>query len=275
MKVFVSIDLEGIAGVCMKAQTDDLGSDTWRAACELMQADLDAVFEACDDAGVDEIVVGDGHYKGDNLGIGGLPANASLVSGAHWDLSMMQGIDDSFDAALFVGYHARAGTTGAVLNHTYMDALYRVVAVATDETRTEVGELGINAPVAGAFGVPAIFASGDDKLAAEARELIPGIKVAIVKEGVRRGAARLLAPDAAHGEIRAGVARALDAERRPAPLDWTGRALEVSFARTDFCDDAADCPGVERLDARTVRIAAPDYLSVFRSFIACISLIDE
>jgi D-amino peptidase len=276
MRVFISADIEGITGVCHVKQADDLGSPAWREACRFMRADVDAALEGCLSAGVDEIVVSDGHYDGDNLSADGLPAGVSLVSGAQQGLSMMEGIGEGFDAALFVGYHAMAGTQAAVLAHTWNGELARVTLV--DEAggvRREVGELGLNAAVAGAFGVPAVFTSGDDKLALEAQAIVPGIVTAAVKEGISRTAAMLHDPSSARAAIRAGVERALRADRRPGPLRWDGRSLELEFGRAEWCDKAAACPGTRRLDGRRLLIPAAahaGYLAVYRAFVVCATL---
>jgi D-amino peptidase len=279
VKVFISIDLEGISGVCRNEQTDH-GSQDWRAACELMRGDLDAALEGCLAAGADEIVVSDAHDRGDNLDTNELPTHVSLVSGAHLGLSMMEGIDKECDAALLLGYHARAGTLAAVLDHTFMDEIYEV-AVNDGAAWTPVGELALSAAVAGTFGVPMVFASGDDKLAAEAQALLPGVRTAVTKYGLSRHAARLLAPDVAQAAIAAGTRAALErlhtveGEARPLPLDWSGRALRVIFDSTHLCDAAAACPGVRRLDGRTLEIPAAqggDFADVYRAFVATAAL---
>lgn len=276
MRVFISADIEGVTGVCHVKQADDLGSPAWREACGFMRADVDAALEGCEAAGADEVVVSDGHYDGDNLSAEGLPAGVSLVSGAQMGLSMMEGVGERFDAALFVGYHAMAGTQAAVLAHTWNGELARVTLV--DEaagTRREVGELGLNAAVAGAFGVPAVFASGDDKLAAEAEAVVPGIIAAVVKEGITRTAALLYDPATVREAIRAGVERALRTDRRPDPLRWDGRSLELEFGRVEWCDKAASCPGTRRVDGRRLLIPAAahaDYLAIYRTFVVCATL---
>ena len=279
MKVFISIDLEGISGVCRLEQTEH-GSPEWRAACELMRSDLDAALDGCLAGGADEIVVSDAHDQGDNLDTDELPAHVSLVSGAHWGLSMMEGIDADCDAALLLGYHARAGTPGAVLAHTFMDEMYEV-AVQEGAAWTPVGEVALSAGVAGAFGVPTVFASGDDKLVAESQALLPGLRTAVTKHGLSRHSARLLAPDVAQAAITAGARESLErlhaggGKARPKPLDWSGRGLRVTFILTHLCDAAAACPGVRRIDGRTVEIPAAqggDFADVYRAFVAVAAL---
>jgi D-amino peptidase len=267
VRVFISIDLEGISGVYSEEQTDP-GDRSYVRDVDLMRADLDAALAGCVAAGADEVVVCDAHDLGSNLTYRDLPAGVSLVSGSPAPLSMMTGIDASFDAALFVGYHARAGTTAAIMDHTYTGFVFRV---RLDE-HLEVGELGINAGVAGSFGVPVVFVSGDDKIAREASELVSGIETAVVKMGIARTAARLFTPEEAHQRIREGVERALRSEQKPACKHFDGMPLRLVYTRTEYCDRACQCPGVTRVDARTVDIEGPDYLTVYRTFLTALDL---
>ena len=270
MKVFISIDLEGISGVVHDAQTTH-NTPEWEAARPLMRGDLDAALEGCRSAGAGEVVVCDSHDYFDNLTPDGLPENVTLISGAHLGLSMMNGVDESVDAVALVGYHARAGTMGGVLCHTYFDEVHRIHVVGPGG-EYETGEFGLNAAVAGAFGVPVVFASGDDKLAAEASDLVPGVGCAVVKQGRTRRSAGLLAPDAAHALIAAGLRDALAASERPRPLDWSGRGLRVEFDQVEWAERAASCPGVTQLDGYTIEIPAGDWLQVFATFLAAGSL---
>ncbi len=266
MKVFISVDLEGISGVFAEEQTTR-GTEACGTAKEYMRADLDAVIEGCLSAGAAEIVVADGHDQGANLRFDALPAAVSLSSGSPSTLSMMQGVDSGCSAAMLIGYHARAGTQGAVLDHTYS---YDVQSVRVGDC--EVGEVAINAAVAGVFGVPVVLVSGDDKLAAEAHDHIPGVECVVVKDGVMRTAARLLAPEAARAALRDGAQRALSAPAWPTPLDFAAQTMCVTFRRTAACDAAARCPTVRRVGGYTVEISGHDYLEVFDTFLTCVAL---
>ncbi|MCX6373028.1 MAG: M55 family metallopeptidase [Actinobacteria bacterium] len=268
MKLFIAIDLEGITGVVSELDTAREGPAAVIAR-EHMRADLDAVLEGCFAAGADEVVVCDAHDDGRNLDAAGLPPQVVLVSGSSTPYSMLQGIGRGYDGALFVGYHARAGTAGAVLEHTWN---YKVFAATLGDL--EVGEFGLGALLAGHYGVPAVFLSGDDKAAAEAEALAPGIVTTVVKTGITRLAAGLHSPRAARERLRADVARALRAEHRPAPLAWNGEPLRLTFARVEFCDRAAGCPGVRRVDGRTLEIPGADFEEVYRGFLACVRLSD-
>lgn len=266
MKLFIAIDLEGISGVVAEADTER-GGPAAEQARRHMRADLDAVVAGCLAAGAREIVVCDAHDHGRNLDPQGLPDEVVLVGGSPTPDSMLQGLGPGFDGALFVGYHARAGTAGAVLEHTWN---YRVFSACFGDL--EVGEFGLGALVAGHYGVPAVYLSGDDKAAAEADALVPGIATTVVKRGITRLAAELLPPQTARARMRDDVERALASSSRPAPLAWNGEPLRVTFTRVEFCDRAAGCPGARRLDGRTLEMAGSDVLELYRGFLACASL---
>ena len=268
MRLFVAIDLEGITGVVSEQDTARSGPAA-EAARRHMRADLDAVLAGCLAAGAGEIVVCDAHDDGRNLDPAGLADSFVLISGSASPHSMMQGIGPGFDGALFVGDHARAGTQAAVLEHTWN---YKVFSARFGDL--EVGELGMGALVAGHYDVPAVYLSGDDKAALEAQALVPGIVTTVVKRGVARLSAELCAADEARARLRADAERAVRAAPQAAPLRWNGEPLRLEFTRVEFCDRAAACPGVSRLDGRTLQISGADVEQIYRGFLACTRLSD-
>jgi len=270
MRVYVSVDMEGIAGVVHESQTDP--TDPACAAeygrfRRLMTAEANAAVEGTLAAGATKVVVNDSHWFMRNLLAEELHEAAELVSGDPKPHSMMQGIEAGFDAALFIGYHARAGTRNAILDHTYADRIHEVRL-----NGKPVGELGLNAAFAGAHGVPVALVSGDSALATEAKDLLgDDVAAVVVKQAVSRHAARSVAPAVACRMIREGVAGALKRKHRrlvlPSPI-----ALEVDFAQTINADMAELCPGAERTAGRTVRFAHRDYGDVFRAWRAMLNL---
>jgi D-amino peptidase len=180
---------------------------------------------------------------------------------------MVEGIDLGFDAALFVGYHARAGVRHAIIDHTYTDGVH--------EARLNgrpVGELAINAALAGTFDVSVALVSGDQSLAAEARELLgPAVETVVVKHAVGRYAARSVAPSVACRLIREGATAALGRAHAPLRLPAPVR-LEVDFARTHMADMAELVPGSVRTAGRTVAYTHDDYREVFRAWRALYNL---
>jgi D-amino peptidase len=277
MHVYISVDMEGIAGVVHESQTDPT---TPAFAAEygrfrrLMTAEANAAVEGALAAGATRVLVNDSHWFMRNLLAEELHQAAELVSGDPKPRSMVQGIDGAggaggvgFDAALFIGYHARAGTRNAILDHTYADRIHEVRL-----NGKPVGELGLNAGLAGMHGVPVALVSGDAALAAEAKELLgDGVATVVVKEAVSRHAAKSVAPAVACRMIREEVPRAL--ERKHAP--FTLRApvtLEVDFAMTIHADMAELCPGATRSAGRTVGFTHRDYGEVFRAWRTLLNL---
>lgn len=266
MKLFVAVDLEGICGVVAAADVARAG-EAAAAARRHMRADLDAVLAGCLAGGADEIVVCDAHDEGRNLDPTALPPGVTLVSGSPAPLSMMQGLSHDCDGALFVGYHARAGTAAAVLEHTWSERVFGVSVGGYD-----VGELGLCALVAGACGVPALYASGDDKLAAEVGELLPGMVTTVVKTGITRTSALLCPPAAARARICRDVELALAGREARRPLVWSGAPLRLTFTRVEYCDLAAGTPGAERSDGRTLVLGGASFLEAYRVLLACLRL---
>lgn len=270
MRVYISVDMEGIAGVVHESQTDPA---TPAFAAEygrfrrLMTTEANAAVEGALAAGATRVLVNDSHWFMRNLLAEELHQAAELVSGDPKPRSMVQDIDGGFDAALFIGYHARAGTRNAILDHTYADRIQDVRL-----NGKPVGELGLNAALAGVHGVPVALVSGDSAVAAEAKDLLgPGVATVIVKEAVSRHAAKSVAPPVACRMIREEVPRALQRAHVP----FTLRApvtLEVDFAMTIHADMAELCPGATRTAGRTVAFTHPEYGEVFRAWRTLLNL---
>src|SRR2546421_5052818 len=264
MRTYISIDMEGIAGVVHESQTDPTNP---AAAAEygrfrrLMTAEANAAVEGAVAAGATRVLVNDSHWFMRNLLAEELHQAAELVAGDPKPRSMVQGIDEQegFDAALFVGYHARAGTPNAILDHTYADRIYDVRL-----NGKPVGELGINAAFAGVCGVPVALVSRDSALAAEAKDLLgEGVGTVVVKEAVSRHAAQSVAPAVACRMIRDEVARTL--KRKHAPFVLAPPiAPEVDFGQSIHADMAELCPGATRTTGRTVAFSHADYREGFR-----------
>jgi len=213
------------------------------------------------------VVVNDSHWFMRNLLAEELHQAAELLSGDPKPRSMVEGIDSGFDAALFIGYHARAGTPHAVLDHTYADRIHEVRL-----NGRPVGELGINAALAGVAGVPVAVVSGDSSVAAEARALLgEDVATVVVKQAVSRHAARSVAPAVACRMIREGVAAALTQKHAPLVLP-PPITVEVDFALTIHADMAELCPGATRTAGRTVAFTHQDYREVFRGWRAMLNL---
>jgi D-amino peptidase len=264
MRVYISVDMEGIAGVVHEDQTNPLDprcAPEYARFRRLMTAEANAAIEGSLDAGATRVLVNDSHWTMRNLLAEELHEAAQLVSGDPKPLSMMEGVAEGHDAALFIGYHARAGTGHAILDHTYAD---RILDVRLNGR--PVGEVGLNAALAGSYGVPVALVSGDSAVAAEARELLgEDLATAVVKEAVSRHGAKSLAPAVACRLIRESVAKAL--KRRQAPFVLpTPVTLDVEFSKTVEADMAALCPGAVRTSGRGLRYTHESYREVFRAW---------
>jgi D-amino peptidase len=266
VKIFLSSDMEGTAGVVDWEQCVGDGPEA-AAGRKLLLAEVNAAIEGALAGGATEVVVNDSHSTMRNLPADELAGGASYISGSHKPLYMMQGLDGSFDAVLFVSYHGSIGAP-AGLSHTYnpravMEA--RLGGVVT-------GEAGINALVAAHYGVPVMLVTGDRCACEETAALIPGVHTAVVKEHVSRLAAHSLHPARARALIRETAQRAVEGAAGASPPPVGSAPLEVSVRTTDIAEAAAWVRGVERTGPRELCFQGDDPLAVYRSFCAAILL---
>jgi D-amino peptidase len=268
VKVYISCDIEGISGVVSAApQTSSDGKDYGRAR-DLMTAEVNAAIAGAVKAGATEIVVNDSHGPMTNILIEKIDPAATLVTGAPKALSMMQGIGPEFQAVLLVGYHSRMGTVG-VLSHTISGGAVANVWV----NDIPVGETGINAGLAGYFGVPVVMVTGDDEVAKEAKALLPHIHTATVKWAVNRQAARCLAPVKARQVIEEETQKALgDLDSAKIWLPGSPVTFKIEFKDSGLADNAARLPFSKVLDPRTLSYTADNYLTAFKGLRAMIAL---
>jgi len=245
MKIFISSDMEGTAGVVAREQCTGDGPEA-QAGRRLLLGEVNAAIEGAQDGGATEVVVNDSHSVMRNLPPGELAGQASYISGGHKPLYMMQGLDSSFAAVLFVSYHGSIGAP-AGLSHTYNP---RAVAEAR-LNGVVTGEAGINALVAPHYGVPVVLVTGDSSACAEAAALIPAVHTAVVKQPVSRLAAHSLHPERARALIREAAAKAVAGAASVAPPDLGDPAvLEVDVRTTDIAEAASWVRGVERTGPR-------------------------
>jgi len=183
---------------------------------------------------------------------------------------MMQGIDSSFGAAMFIGYHARRGSYTGVLEHTYHGGAISDVLV----NGKPVGETGINAALAGYFKVPVILVTGDSVVTEEARSILGFVETVTVKQGVGRFAARCVSPLRARVLIKKGAAKALKSVHKFKPFRIKPpMKIDVFFIHTGMTEMAELLPGTKRIDGRTVSFVSEDYLEAFKALQAVITLV--
>ena len=247
--MFISVDMEGITGVVQPSQLGPTGFEYGRAR-EWMTAEVNAAIAAATAAGATSFVVADSHGNAQSLLIDQLPLEVQVVRGFPRPLSMMQGIDDTFAAAMFIGYHASEMTSEAVRGHTFSSA--RLLGVTINGV--EVSEGMFNAAIAGHFGVPVVFVSGDRKAVMQLQQAAPGVVGAIVKEPLGYHSAMTLTPKAGQSLIADGVRKAFAARSSIAPYTLKGPLqFEVGFKLTIDAEKAAFVPGLSRADAHVVK----------------------
>ena len=260
LKVFISVDMEGVAGLIHWDETSEGGAD-YGLFRKLMTEEANAAIAGALDAGAAEIVVRDAHGSARNILPDLLRPEARLIREWNSPLSMMEGIDKTFDAVVFVGYHARAGTPDAVLKHTMSLSLYDVIL-----NGVRMPEGAWNAAIAGHFDVPVVFLSGDSAICGQIKEIIGPIETAAVKDAMGP-AASMIHPTKAQDMIRKGVAAALRNLRAYKPYKPSAPyKLEIVFTDENLARRAAQVPGIERTGERSVAFTSNDFLEVVRYF---------
>jgi len=267
LKVYISVDMEGITGVVNAEQTGT-GPD-YNIARKWMAEDVNAAILGALDAGATEIVVNDSHGTMRNILLNDLHPAATLITGSPKPMGMMEGIDGTFDAVMFIGYHAKAGTLDGVLDHTISGGTVYSIKI----NGTELPELGINALVAGYFGVPVVMLSGDKAVCRQAGQILGDeVVTAQVKEAIGRYAAKTLSFEKARQLIRQQAKSAIEKRKEMKPYKLSGPyTFELAYLRSSQADNAMSIPGVKRLNARAVQIESDDYVAGYKLLRALIS----
>jgi len=261
LKVFISVDMEGVCGVINWDETGQGGPD-YGMFRTLMTQEVNAAIAGAVAAGATEILVRDAHDSARNILPELLDPRARLLrEWTYGPLSMMEGIDKTYDAAIFIGYHARASTPDAVLKHTMTTKLLDVII-----NGKKMPEAGINGLIAGHFGVPVVLVSGDQAIARQAKELFGDIETAVVKEAIST-AAIMLHPSKARDLIREKTTAALKRLKDFKPLKFNPPyALDVAFADEALAQKASWIPGAVRKDEHTVSFTTNDFMEMLKLF---------
>lgn len=265
LKIYISADMEGIAGVVTGEQLGPQGFEYARFR-EFMTQEVNAAIEGALAAGATQIVISDSHGNGQNLLIEKLPREALIIRSWPRPLGMMQGIDETFAGAIFIGYHTGTTNLQGVRAHTLSSARLTDVRLKG----VSVSEAGINAAIAGHFNVPVIMVSGDDAVVKETTALLGNIEGAVVKWASGFHSAKTMTPSAACDLIREKARRAVSRLREfkpyklSAPID-----LNVSFKNYRPSEVLSYLSIVERIDAHTIRFVGKDIVEVskFLTFI--------
>ncbi|MBW8867078.1 MAG: M55 family metallopeptidase [Acidobacteria bacterium] len=257
-KIFISVDMEGISGVVQPAQLGPDGFEYQRAR-EWMTGEVNAAIAGIRESGPAEIVICDSHGNGQSLLIDKVPEDVRIVRGFPRPLEMMQGLDETFTAAMFIGYHASEWTPGAVRGHTISSA--RLLGVRLNGA--EVSEGIYNAALAGHFGVPVALVSGDRLAVTQVQQVAASAEGAIVKEPYGYHSANTVTPARGQAMIREGAKRAMGKIGSLQPYRVTTPvALEVGFKLTIDAERAAFVPGLARSDAHNVKGTFHDMIEI-------------
>ena len=258
LKIYISADMEGVVGAVTDAQLGPGGFEYERFR-QFMTNEVNAAIDAARAAGATEFVISDSHGNGQNLLIDQLPVDVTVIRSWPRELSMMAGIDETFDGVIFLGYHASTNNTRGVRAHTMSSANITSLRL-NGMTMTEGG---INAAIAGHFGVPVIMVSGDDIAVAENQVIIGDIEGAVVKWASGFHSARTLTPEAAYEVIRTRTKSAIDRidDFEPYVLD-TPIELELSLKHYQPVELLAYLSNVEKVNSHTIRFAGEDIVEV-------------
>jgi len=269
VKILIAADMEGISGVTTWDQVT-AGHFEYPRFRRLMTEDVNAAVRGAFEGGAKEVFVTDGHASGSNILIEELDPRASLNTGSPSPLSMVQGVDE-VDGVIYVGYHARAGSPDAILDHTWSS---RTVANVWLNDML-VGEYGLNAAVAGHFDVPVLMVTGDQTACAQTVELLGDVEPVVVKHATGRYSAECLPPKVAQGLIQKGAAQAVGRlARRKAPQPFVLEEpilLAVEFFNSAMADHAMRMPETER-DGTCVSLTLPDMITAYNTFRAMVTL---
>lgn len=268
MRLYISCDMEGTAGVCSWSQCDPANRTEYPVYRRYMMREVRAAIEGARSAGVDDVVINDSHWDMRNVLWDELPEDVRAISGAKPN-SMTQGMQAGFAGAFFTGYHAASGDENGVLAHTYTgDAIYTVRM-----NGTACSEALLNAAMAGHHGIPVLLLSGDSVICAHVKEHMPWVRTVEVKRGIGHYATDSLTPAAAQALLREAaveaVARGSDAKLFTFASPIT---MDIDFARVEQADFVELMPGFVRTGGRSVQFVHGQYPQVFRAFVAAYRL---
>lgn len=264
MKVYISVDMEGVTGVASALHMKEGG---YNRMVKVMTQEVNAAVRGAFRGGATEVLVNDAHGSMTNVLIEDLDERAELISGSNKQLCQMEGIDDSFAAAFFIGYHAHEGNGDSVMGHT----IHGLVVTEIKRNGVVVGETGINAGIAGAYGVPVVLVAGDNVVCDEAMSILGNIETVVTKQAIDRYAARSLPVKKTQALIEAAAERAMGRigeikpHTIPAPIEF-----ELTTKLTNMAHMSSLFPSVERRSAKIIAVRSDDYMGAYRQLLGCL-----
>lgn len=269
MKLYLSADMEGTAAVSSWTQVDPTNTTEYPYYRRLMSREVRAAIDGARAAGVGDVLINDSHSSMRNVLWDELPDDVRMIYGNRKPFSMSEGVDATFGAAFFTGYHAGVGEADGVLDHTYTsETLYN-----TRINGVRCNEAIVNAAVLGTHGVPVVLITGDRVTIEQTRAALPWITGVVVKESIGRFATNSVSPERARELIRAGAATAIERIAAAKPFVFEPPiTLELDFVFTHNADFAELIPGFERTGGRSVRFVHTDFRTVFKAYVAAFRL---
>ena len=246
MKVYIFVDMEGISGISCSEFVTATGK-LYGTGCKYYTADLNVCARACFNAGAEAVIARDGHGGGNHMLWEELDPRIELVQGPSGAVRMV-GLDEC-DALILLGYHAMAGTQGALLEHTYSSASIQNMWL----NGRKVGEIGMDAAIAAENGVPTIMVSGDNYACAEAEDWIPGVVTCTVKTGIACQAARLLSQETAHALLTEKTTEAIGRASAIAPIQ-IDKPVAIRREMVERKPIPAERPNLRILNGRTYEV---------------------
>jgi len=270
MRVFICADMEGVAGVVARRQTDEYDTPDYARARELFEDDVLCVVHAAMEAGADEVVVADSHGPATNIDPRRFPAETRLVQGWPRPLNMMQGIEQGqYAAAMLIGHHTAITTVEGNFPHSFSSGQYRAVRI----NGQPISEGQLNVWIAGHYGVPVVAASGDDACMRELSQVVPGLAVAVTKRSCGMYAADQLSRAHSEQVLRAAVAEGLARAAGAQPQRLEGPVqLELDLHNRYLAELLDYLPGLERTAAGSVRCEVQDILGAVQVIGALVHL---
>jgi D-amino peptidase len=260
LKVFISVDMEGIAGVVTGDQLGPSGFEYQRAR-EWMTGEAMAAIEGAKEAGATEIIVADSHGNGQNLLIDRFPMDITVIRAWPRPLGMMQGIDESFAAAIFIGYHSSTANPDGVRAHTFSSANYH----SFKANGRELSEGGWNAMIAGYYGVPVALVSGDESAIADLKAVAPDAEGAVIKHSISFHSAATATPAASQALIKLRVKAALSRIGNIKPVEKVSPVtIDLTFKHYQPSQVLAFLPLFTRVGSHGIRFQAKDILEAQR-----------
>ena len=266
MNLYISCDMEGVAGVCSWEQVDArTAPPEYFVYRKYLTDEVGAAIAGARAGGATGILVNDSHGPMRNLILDDLPGDIRIILGNRKPLSMNEGLGNHIGGVFYTGYHGAIGDANATLCHTYTPSVVYDVFV----NGIRCSEATLNAAVAGYYGVPVLLITGDRATVEGAKAQMPWIAGVVVKESIGNYSVDSMSPQAAQAAIRAASEQAVRNASAARPFVFEPPiTLEIDLARVEQADFVEMIPGFERVAGRRVRFTHDDYPVVFRAFVA-------